>query len=335
MGKKIYRIGIIVTFFIFIFAFVISDTLAQETVTAVKCIENPRNQEYPDAELVRCIECDVCGYCFSQPERNLDMPDDWSECAKCLYSDVFDGIVDVDDEENGLDNDDALRNLTLHIQSYDGGVPRPPEAQKGRYYTQLGCFSSNSEDYFDAFAGGTGSGAGGPVSQLLNILFSVAGGLALLYLLYGAFVIMTAEGRPEKIQQGRGVITGSIIGVIFSLSAVLIVNVISNQILRVPGLGDSPVDVSYEDDGNDQVMSVNPQGYEFEIMEIYYSSGTVKCRDSMETIGPKTLDNGQNVIICTPKDGQPFQGSGDREIANIFEDAEIEKILLDGEVRAQ
>lgn len=309
----------------------------KEPPTAIKCVENSRDATFPNAEYARCIECDVCGYCFSQPERGLDMPDDWNECAKCLYRDVFKNIGGINggiDDIDKLTNEDALRNLTLHIEGDVEGIPKAPQPKKGRYYTQLGCFSTNGEDYFDAFTGGVNSGAGGPVAQILRILFSVVGSLAFLYLLYGAFVMMTAQGRAEKIQEGKGIITGSIVGVLFSLSAVFIVNIITNEVLRVP-MGQAAVEVGYKEKKNsdDKIMTVKPKKIEFNIVEVHYSGTDVSCTSGMSKLGPKsTGNNKEKMVICYHDDYSTFTGASPIDVLNVPKDTDIRKIIIDGKI---
>lgn len=168
------------------------------------------------------IECDVCGYCVDR-----DPPSDWDACAKCLFPDFENPVPNWDT----LDANYAKQKRTIKIDQSTGFAPTP---KPGRYYTQLGCFSTQGDDMFNAFRGGTG--AANPTAQLLNMLFSVVGGIAFLYLLYGAFVIATAKGQPDKLMQGRGIIIAAIVGVIISFSAILLVNIIGGQLLRIPGI---------------------------------------------------------------------------------------------------
>jgi hypothetical protein len=331
---KLFFVLFLLSFCVF---FLVEPTSAQIT-KAIKCIENPNNTEFgEDLDLARCIECDVCGYCFTQPERNMDMPDDWAKCAQCLYPDIFQeaGLADVSE----LENKDAMRNLTLEIGGGDNGNVDMPKPKKGRYYTQLGCFSTDGDDYFDAFAGG--SGAGGPVSQLLNVLFSVVGSLAFLYMLYGAFVFMTAQGAPENIQKGKGIITGAIVGLVFSLSSILLINLISNDILKIPGLGNSVVDVKLKsiEDSDNKLVTFNPKGKQFTILELHYDQGSVKCSSQTKEVAKISAGSNENIeydiIICTTSGAESFGGNNFYDVVEIGKDTEIIKVILDGQVEVK
>jgi len=65
----------------------------------------------------------------------------------------------------------------------------------------------------------------------------VTGGIALLMLMYGGFLILTSQAEPERLNYGRRVVTGAVIGLIFALGSVFIVNIIGSGILRLPGFG--------------------------------------------------------------------------------------------------
>ncbi len=158
----------------------------------------------------RYTACDLCGYC---PDKNY-LPGNWKSCARCLYPDIVG------------ENPNASTNDTIRVNEETN---EPPTAKSGHYYTMIGCLSTDLADF-------TAPGAAGAVTQtLLTLIFRIAGGIAFLYLMYGAFLIITSQGDAEKLNYGKRVITGAIVGLIFSLSALLIVSLIASQILRIPG----------------------------------------------------------------------------------------------------
>lgn len=93
----------------------------------------------------------------------------------------------------------------------------------------IGCINTSLDSFTNPLA------AGSVTQKLLNIVFSIAGGIAFLYLLYGSFLVLTSQSDPEKLNQGKRVIYGAIIGVIFAFSAVFIVNMIASNVLKIPG----------------------------------------------------------------------------------------------------
>ena len=73
------------------------------------------------------------------------------------------------------------------------------------------------------------------VQQLFGILLSLAGGIALLLIIYSGYQIMTSEGNPEKLQAARETLTSAIIGLVFLIFSLVILQIIGVDILRIPG----------------------------------------------------------------------------------------------------
>lgn len=164
----------------------------------------------------RFAECDLCGYC-----NGKEPPSRWEECRACIYPEVEGAATD---------------NNTLRV---DEETNLPVQTQKGRFYTQIGCLTTNVKDFTNP------EGAAVLVNSILNrLIFPTVGGIALLYLVYGSFVLITSQSNPEKIQQGKSMVMGAIIGLIFTLSVVLIVNVIANNILKAPGVNEGEVSLT-------------------------------------------------------------------------------------------
>lgn len=73
------------------------------------------------------------------------------------------------------------------------------------------------------------------VQQLFGILLSLAGGIALLLIIYSGYQIMTSEGNPEKLQAARETLTSAIIGLVFLIFSLVILQIIGVDILKIPG----------------------------------------------------------------------------------------------------
>jgi len=155
----------------------------------------------------RYAACDLCGYC---PPNTL--PSSWEKCRQCLYPDA---------------STDPSAQDTLKV---DADTNQAISPYPGRQYTFLGCISTE--------AGFSQEGGVSSVTQkLLNIVFSLAGGITFLYFLYGSFVIAASQSDPERLNYGKRVVWGAIIGLVFCLTSVLIVNFIAGQVLKIPGFG--------------------------------------------------------------------------------------------------
>ncbi|MCX7881041.1 MAG: pilin [Patescibacteria group bacterium] len=164
----------------------------------------------------RLATCDQCGYCL-----NNDPPSDWAKCAACLYEEIFPTLPD---------NSVALGNQTLIIDDQTG---LPPQPKPGRTYTMIGCIKTDLGSFQNEGA------AASLVKKLLDIIFSIVGGIALLYFIYGSFLILTSQNEPEKLNYGKRVIYGAIIGLLFTVFSVFIINLLANGVLKIPGFSNT------------------------------------------------------------------------------------------------
>ena len=71
------------------------------------------------------------------------------------------------------------------------------------------------------------------VAMLINVFASVMGFLAVGMIIYGGFMLLTAQGDPAKIKRGKDVVIYSIIGVIFVMLAYAIVNFVMNSGIKI------------------------------------------------------------------------------------------------------
>lgn len=154
----------------------------------------------------RFATCDLCGYCAPN-----NPPQNWNKCQQCIY-------------EFANPNPGTMDTLRI-----DPATNSPPTPIPGRWYTMIGCISTD-------IGGFSSQGASTNIVQrLLNIVFSLSGGIALLSLIYGVFQIMTSSQSTEKLQSGKQIVTGSIVGLIFVLCSVLLVQFLASGVLKIPG----------------------------------------------------------------------------------------------------
>ncbi len=199
------------------------------------------------ADPPRYASCDACGFC---PKINkldplnpiceitkidpLDStktintwPGDWGNCAKCLYPDLYPLSVYPPGSNPPIPN--TTCKTLLVDPDPEKNTPLYP-IKAGRQFTMLGCITSGTKvGFFES------TGASSFVQKLLDVIFALAGGLALLYLIYGAFIILTSQADPEKLNYGRRLIYGAIVGLIITFGSVFIVNIIGSGLLRIPG----------------------------------------------------------------------------------------------------
>lgn len=156
----------------------------------------------------RYATCDQCGFCPPNPP-----PSNWSQCVACLYPDI-------------APSPDSGETLKINPNSN-----LPPTPYPGRAFTMIGCVKTDLGSFQQEGA------AASVVQVLLDFLFKIIGGIALIYFIYGVSIIMTSQANPEQLNYGKRIVLGAIVGLIFSLSAVFLVNLLANNILRIPGFG--------------------------------------------------------------------------------------------------
>ena len=156
----------------------------------------------------RYATCDQCGYCMDST-----VPTNWENCRTCLYESA---------------STDPTSNETLKID--DENIPVTP--MPGRWYVLGTCVKT---------AGGfqQEGAASSLVQVLLNLIFKTAGGIAFIYFIYGSFIVLTSQSEPEKINHGKRIITGAIVGLVIALGSVFLVNLLASGFLKIPGFNGS------------------------------------------------------------------------------------------------
>ena len=119
----------------------------------------------------------------------------------------------------------ALALLFAGGTVYAEGPSGPIRGTCGEFEVQtaLGCISTNI-------------GSGGLISSILRLSVGLGGGVALILMLYGPFIITTSAGIPDKLKAGKEIITSAIIGLIFIILSIVLMELIGVSILGIPGL---------------------------------------------------------------------------------------------------
>lgn len=100
-------------------------------------------------------------------------------------------------------------------------VGEDPEGNK--VWTAFGCFSASPQGF---------------IQTLLSFAIGIAGGIAFLMILYGAFVVMTSVGNPERLTSGKEIITSAVAGLLLVVFSAIILRIIGMDILGgLPGFG--------------------------------------------------------------------------------------------------
>jgi len=101
----------------------------------------------------------------------------------------------------------------------------PPCATAG----QVPCLA------FQTSLGTIPTNAGGFIKSTFGVLLAASGGIALLLIMRAGYKIMTSQGNPEAIKEGRDRLIAAIVGLLFLIFALVFLQLIGVDILRIPG----------------------------------------------------------------------------------------------------
>jgi len=92
----------------------------------------------------------------------------------------------------------------------------------GTLYTAVGCIHIGEQEL---------------AADLIRLLLGIAGGVALLSILAGAFIFTTSQGESNRVKEAKELITAAVSGLLFIIFVVIILDFIGVKILQIPGLG--------------------------------------------------------------------------------------------------
>jgi hypothetical protein len=87
-------------------------------------------------------------------------------------------------------------------------------------WTAFGCLPTDSGQF---------------VTTLLQFGSGIAGGIAFLLIIVGGFQIVMSAGNPEKLNEGKELVTSAIVGLLFIIFSVFLLKLIGVDILAIPG----------------------------------------------------------------------------------------------------
>jgi hypothetical protein len=87
-------------------------------------------------------------------------------------------------------------------------------------WTAFGCLPTTSGEF---------------VTTLLQFGSGIAGGIAFLLIIIGGFQIVMSAGNPEKLNEGKELITSAIVGLLFIIFSIFLLKLIGVDILAIPG----------------------------------------------------------------------------------------------------
>lgn len=77
----------------------------------------------------------------------------------------------------------------------------------------------------------------GLTKNIFSVLLGLSGGVAILLIIAAGYQMMTSQGNPEKVKEARERLTAAIVGLLFIIFSVTILQIIGVDILQIPGFG--------------------------------------------------------------------------------------------------
>ena len=75
----------------------------------------------------------------------------------------------------------------------------------------------------------------GFATSLYGIGLSFIGVVALLFIVYGGFLILTSQGNFDQVRRGKAYITYSIVGVVLAISGYALYQILAIDVIKIPG----------------------------------------------------------------------------------------------------
>lgn len=73
------------------------------------------------------------------------------------------------------------------------------------------------------------------IAKAFGILLSFAGGIALIIIIFSGYRLLISQGDPEKVKNARETLTSAIVGLLFIIFSIVILQVIAIDIFHIPG----------------------------------------------------------------------------------------------------
>lgn len=167
------------------------------------------DQEAGEESMVPFNACRQIAIPTGDPARAATQREKRDACCKCMTGDQSSFFVTSEQRCSG------------EVEAEED----PLQAANRGIYTAVGCISADA------------TAEGGMVTTLVRIGIGLAGGVALLMILAGSFMFTTSQGDPKRANEAKELITSAVMGILFIIFSVTILQFIGVTVLHIPGFG--------------------------------------------------------------------------------------------------
>jgi len=132
--------------------------------------------------------------------------------------------------------DPSVCNTDLETNFYPYEVCNQIDDESPEYQRCFECFAEK-EGVWTA-VGCIPQDPASAIESLVKIGLGIAGGVVLIMIIVGAFMLSASQGDPNKVGEAKEIITSAIIGLIFIIFSVTLLQFIGVEILHIPGFGE-------------------------------------------------------------------------------------------------
>ena len=75
----------------------------------------------------------------------------------------------------------------------------------------------------------------GFVQKFYDVGLGAIGGVGVLGMVYGCYLIITSQGNSNQVQKGKRYLTSSVLGILLVIFAVFFIKVVAVDMLHIPG----------------------------------------------------------------------------------------------------
>ena len=75
------------------------------------------------------------------------------------------------------------------------------------------------------------------VSKFYSIGLGLIGGVAVLFIIYGGYIVLTSQGDVSQLGKGKSYIYYAIAGLLLAIFGYVFVQVVAVNVLHIPGFG--------------------------------------------------------------------------------------------------
>ena len=183
------------------------------------------------------------GSCSISPRNNLQFGDSENKKIEVTALIGYSGTGGLNTRDNPIKNanllfqyscDEIECSITPMSREYElcDQIPTNKIEERDRCYdcfskegiwTAVGCISNEPSNI---------------ISTIIEIGMVIAGGVVLIIIFVASFMLSTSQGDPNKTKEAKELITSAIVGLLFIIFSITILQFIGVSILHIPGFGE-------------------------------------------------------------------------------------------------